>query len=407
MKNFCEFLGSSYTPFHAVENAEEILLEHGFSRLCEENPWTLREGGKYFAARGGALIAFRMGKGAMKIVASHTDSPCFKLKDAPNVKSEPFTRLNAEPYGGGIWYSFFDRPLRIAGRVVVREAGALVAKNFVSEETVLLPSLAIHMDRSVNEGFSPNLQTELPLYSAKGKEFLPDAVSYELYLVPDCAPFLSGAENELLSSPRLDDLTGVYASLLALLEGEGTCVCALLSSEEIGSRTRQGAGGNFLSSVLRRITLAQGLSEEEHGMALASSLLISLDNAHSVHPSHPEKCDPTNRAVMGGGVVIKSHAGGAYTTEALTSAAMRELFTRENVQWQSFYNRSDMRSGGTLGAISLSQACIPSVDLGIAQLAMHSAVETIARADLDELIKGLSAFYRCPLRVLSDRILLG
>ncbi len=397
MNGLGQFLKTSYTAYQAVENATAYLLSHGFTPLGEQAPWQLAEGGKYFVTRGGnSLIAFRYACGGAKIVASHTDSPALKLKENAALADKPFVKLNAEPYGGGLWYTFFDRPLKIAGRVVRERDGALVSQNYVSDFRCVLPSLAIHQQRDANEKFSPNLQTELPLFALGEAEFgarLQNAVSYDLFAVPDEEPFVSGANGEFFSSPRLDDLSGVYASLRAIAEGDGKglCLCACFNGEEIGSRVYGGAGANFLHATLARIAAAQGRADMDD--LLAASFLLSLDNAHSRHPNHPEKCDPTNRAVMGDGIVIKSHAGGAYTTDALTAAVAKTIFQAAGVKFQTFFNRSDMASGSTLGAISLTQASIPSVDIGIAQLAMHSAVETIAKSDYFELEKALFAFY--------------
>lgn len=393
---------TSLTAFHTVENAKNFLEEHGFCALDERSKWDLQEGGKYFATRNGSsLIAFTYHKnGNFKIIASHTDSPCFKLKESPEMKGA-FTRLNVETYGGGLYYTFFDRPLRLAGRVFAEENGKLVSKLYTSQETFVIPSLAIHMNREANKQFSPDPQTDLlPLYALGEAELNVPALARDLFVVPAEKPFVSGANKEFLSSPRLDNLTSACASLHAIsAETEGVCVAALFDNEEIGSRTRQGAGSDFLKNTLKRISIAQGKSEEEFMGSLSSSLLISLDNAHSVHPNRPEKCDPTNRAVLGGGIVVKAHANGAYTSDALTVAAIKKLFMNAGVKFQNFYNRSDMQSGSTLGCISFTQIGVPSVDLGLAQLAMHSAVETFAPADYEELKKGLSAFYRSGIKI--------
>ena len=404
MEQLLKFLETSLTAYHAVENAKSFLKENGFVSLDERESWNLKEGGKYFVTRNGSsLIAFTYRKtGNFKIVASHTDSPCFKLKEAPEMQGT-FTRLNVEAYGGGLYYTFFDRPLRLAGRIMQEENGKIVSSLYTSEETFVIPSLAIHMNREANKQFAPDPQTDLlPLY-ALGEGKLAPALARDLFVVPDQKPFVNGANGEFLSSPRLDNLTSVCASLEAIAkETSGVCVAALFDNEEIGSRTRQGAGSDFLKSTLKRISLAQGKTEEEFMGTLSSSLLLSLDNAHSLHPNHPEKCDPTNRAVMGGGIVVKSHANGAYTSDALTAAAIKKLFENAGVKYQNFYNRSDMQSGSTLGCISLSQVGVPSVDLGLAQLAMHSAVETFAQADYTELKKGLSAFYQSGVTILEN-----
>ena len=398
IEGLARFLGSSYTAYQAVEHAAEFLSGKGFERLLECENWRLEQGKKYFVTRGGALIAFLMNeRSCFKIVASHTDSPSLKLKEHAAWPDGPFTRLNVEPYGGGIFYSLLDRPLKIAGRVVKEKDGKLNAENFVSENTVVIPSLAIHMDRTVNEKFSPDAQKSLsPLYSLGVEEVegLEGAVAYDLFAAPAEQPFVSGKYGEFLSSPRIDNLTSVAGSLASLAEcedAEGISMAVCFNNEEVGSRTLEGAGSDFLRSVLSRIL--EGMPEGEREQVLLKSFLLSLDNAHSVHPNYPEKCDPTNRAVMGGGIILKSHAGGAYITDALSAAVVKRIFSRAGVKYQTFYNRSNMRSGGTLGPISIAQVPVRSADLGLAQLAMHSAVETFAHADYLELLKGLAAFY--------------
>lgn len=407
MKQLLKFLETSLTAYHAVENAKLYLEYKGFLALDEQKNWNLKEGGKYFVTRNGSsLIAFTFHKsGNFKIVASHTDSPCLKLKESPEMKGD-FTRLNVETYGGGLYYTFFDRPLRLAGRIVEEENGKLVTKLYASKETFVIPSVAIHMNREANKQFAPDPQTDLlPLYALGEAALNSQALARDLFVVPAEKPFVNGANGEFLSSPRLDNLTSVCASLDAISnKTNGVCVAALFDNEEIGSRTRQGAGSDFMKNILKRIALLQGKTEEQFMGTLSSSLLVSLDNAHSVHPNHPEKCDPTNRAVMGGGIVVKAHANGAYTSDALTSAAIKKLFQDAGVKYQNFYNRSDMQSGSTLGCISFSQVGVPSVDLGLAQLAMHSAVETFAPADYEELKKGLYAFYQSGISIQENGV---
>lgn len=416
MKDFLQFLETSYSAYQGVENAAAYLSSRGFEELNEDESWSLAPNGKYYVIRGGsALIAFTTGEGnKFRIVASHTDSPCLKLKENPVMRTERFYRLNVESYGGGIYYSFFDRPLRLAGRIVKREGDCLVVKNKVSDFNVVVPSLAIHMQRDVNTAFAPNPQTDLaPLLSLDKEEFenfTENAIAYDLYLACAEKPFESGMHGEFVCSPRIDNLTGVYSSLVSLAGSEsrnGICVAACLDNEEVGSRTLGGAGGDFLSRVLQRIALCRGLDREEYLRSLSSSFLLSLDNAHSLHPDRPEKCDPTNRVSMGGGVVIKGHADKAYTTDAVSAAVVKEIFEKANVKYQSFFNRSDMRSGSTLGSISLSQVSVPSADIGLAQLGMHSAVETLAAADYFELLKGLKAFYRSEIGLQKNKIFLS
>lgn len=411
MNGLMQFLSAAYTAYQAVDIARGMLLSNGFCELHEGDAWQLMPDGKYFVVRGGsALIAFTMGDAAQgfKIVASHTDSPALKLKEDPALSDEHYTRLNAEPYGGGLWYTFFDRPLRLAGRVVHEREGALLSENFVSGFCVTLPSLAIHLNRGANEGFAPQMQKDLPVLSLGKTDFsalIGAPLTYDLFAACAQPPYLWGAENELIASPRLDNLASVYASLTTLMGGsEGVCVAACLDNEEVGSRTRQGAGGDFLSAVLRRIALAQNMGEEELLRAYAKSFCISLDNAQGFHPNHGEKFDPKERAMLGKGVAIKGHAGGAYTTDALSSAVIKRVFANANAPLQVFYNRSDARSGSTLGAISLGQVCILTADIGLPQLAMHSAVESIACADYRALEAGLACFWKSSIRIENDRI---
>ena len=409
------FLGTSYTAYNAADNARAFLRAHGFCELDERAPWTLAPQGKYFVVRGGsAVIAFTGGDAAkgFKIVASHTDSPCLKLKENGELSDGTYTRLNTEPYGGGLWYTFFDRPLRLAGRTVYEEDGALVSRTFASDFTVSLPSLAIHLNRDANEKFAPNLQENLPLLTLGGKrlaELLGSPVSFDLFAACAEKPYFWGAENEFFSAPRLDNLASVFASIRTLAQGEatGVCVAACLDSEEIGSHTRAGAASDFLRAVLVRIAEAQGLTRAEYYAALAASFCISLDNAQGFHPNYAAKFDPSDRAYLGKGAALKAHANGAYATDALSAAVVRTVFGRAGAPLQTFYNRSDMRSGSTLGTISLGQAGILTADIGLPQLAMHSAVETIACADYAALEAGLSAFWKSDIRIDGDRAEIG
>lgn len=421
MQSLIEFLKNSLTAYQAVEETENYLKQNGFEKLAETEDFDLREGGKYYVVRNGSsLIAFTVGsldRFSFRMVASHTDSPALKLKENAAVLTGKYAKLNAETYGGGIWYSFFDRPLKIAGRVVSDANGVLKSRNVVSSYNVSIPSLAVHMNRGVNESFSVNAQTDLqPLYALSDSaapdflsEFRQDGeiASYDLYLTPADAPFSFGMNDEFLSSARIDNLTSARSSVEALTaraDGQGVCVAAMLDNEEAGSQTLQGAGGDFLENTLRRVAYALKFDDSEYYKALSASFLISLDNAHAMHPNHPEKCDPTNKTTLGGGVVIKSHANKAYTTDALSSAVIKTIFNKAGVKYQTFFNRSDMRSGGTLGAISLGHVGVMSADLGLAQLAMHSACECFAKNDYAELVNGLTAFYSSDIIVSEDGV---
>lgn len=418
-----EFLEKSYTAYHAVKNAADYLTANGFSELFEGEDWNVEEGGKYFVTRGGSsLIAFTVGaldNGLnFKIAASHADSPALKLKDNAVFISGAYEKLNAECYGGGIWYSFFDRPLKIAGRIVESENGVLRPRLAESDYFVTIPSLAVHQNRGVNDGFAVNAQTDLsPLYALTEQDG--DLVSslssapvatYDLYLVNAQKPYVFGRNGEFLASPRVDNLTSVFASIEAIsdvLAPGGVCVAAIFDNEEVGSRTLEGAGGDFMERTLRRLTSALRFDDDEYYKALHSSFLLSVDNAHALHPNHPEKCDPTNRPAAGGGVVIKFHADKAYTTDALSAAVIEEIFKNANVPFQKFYNRSDVRSGSTLGAISLSKVSLLSADIGIAQFAMHSACESFACADYASMRSGLRAFFASSIQANGDEITIG
>lgn len=414
MRELINYLSSSYTAYQATENAERYLNGLGFKKLEEREPWNIERGGKYFVVRGGSsIVAFKVGKGNyFKAVCSHTDSPALKLKENPDRPSEQFFILNTETYGGGIWYSFMDRPLKIAGRIVYKDGDEIVSENIVSDFFVTIPSLAIHMNGGVNEGYKFNPQVDLEPLAGIGKggiiERLTDKkpLSYDLYAVNGEEPFISGVNGEFISSPRIDNLTSVFSSLKALAasDGDGVSIACAFDNEEVGSSTYQGAGGDLLSRTVGRICSSLGLSPDEADTAISKSFAISLDNAHSVHPEHPEKCDPTNRPYMSGGVVIKNHANKAYTTDALSSALIKDIFDGAGVKYQTFYNRSDMRGGSTLGAISIGQISILTVDLGLAQLAMHSAMECFAGEDYLTLVKGLTAFYSSSLDIGEGKI---
>lgn len=405
------FLENSLTAYHAKDNIKEKLVENGFVPLSQTQDWEICEGGKYFVERAASLIAFTVGQldhFIYKIVATHVDSPALKLKENPERKTEGMVTLNVERYGGGLWYSFFDRPLKIAGQIVTRSEGKLQAKTATAPFLVSIPSQALHVNRNANDDFSVNLQTDTqPLYALStddDESFLQAAfageeiLSYDLFAVNAEPPYVFGKNGEFFASPRVDNLTSVCATLDSLLSANterGVCVAAFFNHEEIGSQTLQGAGGDFLEKTLKRIAFSLRFDDNEYDKALASSFFISVDNAHAVHPNHPEKSDPTNKTVLGGGIVVKSHAGGAYVTDALTSATVKSVFDNAGVPYQYFFNRSDAKSGSTLGVSALAKVGIYGVDIGIAQLAMHSACECFALRDYQALCDGLTAFYSC------------
>ncbi len=436
------FIDESVTVFHTVENMEKRLKEKGMRELKESEDWEISAGEGYYVKRNdSSLIAFRMPAGQPKgfhIVASHGDSPCFKLKAGEETRVEnSYVKLNVEPYGGMIYATWFDRCLSVGGRIVYRDGDKLVSRTVnVDEDLLVIPNLAIHLDREMNKNLSYNPQIDLqPLLSASfeeeegicgreeeekrgeksageekpGGSILTKKLATwagvdeksilgkDLFLYVRDKGRRGGADRELMISPRLDDLECVYASLegfLAAEPGEHISVCAVFDNEEVGSHTKQGAASTFLRDTLERIGEALGKTGSGYRRMLAQSFMISADNAHGLHPNHPEKSDPAVKPYLNRGIVIKFHGGQKYTTDGYSEAVMRELCEKAQVPCQSYANRSDIAGGSTLGNISAGQVSIPTVDIGLAQLAMHSAVESAGSMDVEYLIRALATFYR-------------
>ena len=407
------FIGDSPTAFHVCRNLAEKLKEEGFEELPEADLWELSPGGRYFVRRNGsALIAFRIPEGEWKgflMMAAHADSPSFKIKEHAAVPTAGmYTRLNVEKYGGMLCASWMDRPLSVAGRAAVRENGRIVTRLLnVDRDLLLIPHVAIHMDRSVNDGkkFDPNTDM-LPLFgdAAAAEKFdaliaetlgvaPEDVLATDLFLYPRTPGAVWGAEGEYLSSPRLDDLQCVFACTEGFLRAKsGPCapVLCVFDNEEVGSGTKQGAGSGFLQDVLTRA--AEGCGRDLR-RCLAGSFLVSADNAHALHPNHPEYADRNDRPEMNKGIVIKYNANQRYTTDAVSAAAFAELCRAAGVPTQRFTNRADLPGGSTLGNISTAHVSVDSVDIGLAQLAMHSAYETAGSKDTEYLIRAAEAFF--------------
>ena len=410
------FLTDSHSCYHAAERVTQELLANGYLSLWESHPWNLTEGGKYFVTRGDAsVIAFRIPRKAFRgfiISASHSDFPTFKVRENAEVLSAGNTvRLSVEPYGGVIMRSWLDRPLSVAGRVMVREDGRIVKKLvFVDRDLLVIPSVAIHMDREVNKGtpLKPNVDM-LPLFTS-GKEtgtfrrVVADSIGVseeeilatDLFLTPRMSATLVGANEEFISSPRLDDLQCVFGCLqgfLAAEESQSVPVFAVFHNEEVGSSTRQGADSTFLTDVLFRINRAMERSDEEYLTAVANSFLVSADNAQAIHPAHPEYADGTEAPVLNGGLVVKYHASQRYTTDAVSDAVFRQICADANVPVQRYSNRADLLGGSTLGNISTTHLSIHSVDIGLPQLAMHAACEVAGSRDTEYLVQAMTAYY--------------
>ena len=420
-KEMMEFIEKSPTAFQAVAHISESFEEAGFQRLEESKEFSLEKGRSYYLTRNGSsVIAFQVGsdlsEASFKVAASHCDCPAFKVKPNGVIASEHYVRLNTEVYGGALFAPWYDRPLSLAGRLVVKQENAIRTQLFdLKKDFAVIPSLAIHMNREANQGFASNPQSDLlPLVSERKdfdlRKYLAkeahidekDLLSYDLYLYPRQKGFFFGEKKEFLCSHHLDDLACAYTSLEAFLstkDEKGINVYVCFDNEEVGSLTRQGAASDFLSATLERIAGALGLN---YRSVLAHSMMLSCDNAHAAHPAHPEKDDPTNHCYMNQGIVIKYNANQSYTTDALSAAVFVSLLEEKKIPYQYFTNRSDLRGGGTLGNISNGQVSLLSLDIGMPQLAMHSPLETAGTKDVDYMIAGISAYYSAHLQLRSD-----
>ena len=347
------------------------------------------------------------------MVAAHSDSPCFKVKEEAELTAEShYLKWNTEKYGGMILSTWLDRPLSIAGRLVVRTGEGLQERLVqVDRDVAVIPNVAIHMNRDMNKGVEYNPQTDMAaLVGDIAKEgsftaLLAKEVGVQekqilgkdvfLYNRDKCK--LLGLEEEYICGPRLDDLECVYGGLEAMVSSESENYINMLlifDNEEVGSGTKQGADSTFLRDVLARVKEGLALSENSYRRMLADSFLISADNAHAVHPNHPEKADPKNRPYLNGGIVVKYHGGQKYATDAWSSAVMKDICEEAGVPWQTYENRSDIAGGSTLGNILMAQVSVNTVDIGLAQLAMHSACETAGARDIGYLVRALQVFYR-------------
>ena len=412
------FIKNNPTAFHVVEAIKDTLSNNGFQELIESSEWNLETGKSYFVSRNGSsIIAFKVGKEIGKfgfnIVSSHTDSPMFKIKEKSELHTgSKYTRLNTEGYGGMICSSWMDRPLSIAGRVILEENDGKIASKLVDlkRDLVLIPNVAIHMNREVNDKNALNKQIDMmPLFAAGSEEgsFIKlvaeelgvnenKILGSDLYLYSKTEPSIWGKDEEFISSGRLDDQQCVYSSMRALLESENNNtinVLACFDNEEVGSGTKQGADSTFLYDVLKRVSTALGMDENEYLRAIASSFMLSADNAHAVHPNHPEYTDAENCTYMNEGVVVKSHAGQKYTSDGMSIAIVKTLAKKAEVPLQYFSNRSDKAGGSTLGNIAMSHVSMNCADIGVPQLAMHSAYETAGIKDTYYMIQLMKQLY--------------
>lgn len=414
---FMKAMGASHSSYHAVAFVEKALKDAGFQTLDERKPYRLEAGKSYYVKRNdSSLIAFRIPESKpMKflVASAHSDSPTFRVKPNPDMEKKGLLALNVEGYGGMIMPSWLDRPLSIAGRVVVETEQGIESRLLdIDHDLCVIPNVAIHMNRDINSGYAYKQGVDtIPFFGNKGdvysnfadwvKESLHDdsvksVLSHDLYLYVRETPRLFGLEDEFLLSPRLDDLSSAFSVLDGFLSAEGEnaiAVYSLFDNEEVGSLTRQGANSTFLRETLSRI--AASLFDEKDSLSImaANGFHLSVDNAHANHPNHPELSDPTTDVRLGGGIVLKYNAAQHYTTDGYSAAVVKRICSLANLPYQEFTNRSDMRGGSTLGNISNSEISFASADIGIPQLAMHSAVETCAKFDVEAMATFTRAYF--------------
>jgi len=422
ISSFLSFIHKSPSAFHAVDEICRALDQNGFEKLNEMEQWVVQPGGKYYVTRNlSSVIAFTVpqcGMSHFQIVSSHSDSPMFKLKDVcEDVVCGKYLRLNTERYGGMIMSSWFDRPLSIAGRILVKDGGKMTTKLVdLDRDAAIIPNMPIHFNREVNDGYKFNAQTDmLPLYAQCGEkgrliQDIAEAAGVEADQIAGSDLFLYNRMpgthwDEYISCARIDDLECAWTSLQAFLsaKAEGHInVCAVFDNEEVGSSTKQGADSTFLTDVLSRAAACLGATDGQFRAAAAASFMVSADNAHAVHPNHPEKYDMGNRTFMNEGVVIKHNANQKYTTDGVSSAVFEAVCQKANVPVQHFANRSDVLGGSTLGNIANTHLSMNTVDIGLAQLAMHSAYETAGAKDIQYMIDALASFYTADIRFTAD-----
>ena len=417
VQELLSFIDGNPTAYHTTASVRNILLKEGFSELLESRRWQLEPGGSYFVCRNGSsILAFRMGEQpenySFNVAAAHTDSPCFRIKENAEIHmGRKYTKLNTEGYGGMICSTWMDRPLSVAGRVLIKENDAITSRLLtLDRDLLMIPSVAIHMNREVNDKASYNKQVDmLPLLGGAAEEgVLKKLVAAELQVAEEqilgSDLFLCirekaavwGCNEEFISSGRLDDQQCVFGILKGFLNAHcarSINVAAFFDNEEVGSGTKQGAASTFLSDTMTRIHEVLGLSREDYLVNLSNSFMISADNAHAVHPNHTEESDPVNRPVLNGGIVLKYNANQHYCTDGISSAMFRDLCAQADVPVQVFTNRSDKAGGSTLGNISNTKVALNTVDIGLPQLAMHSPYETAGAKDTDYLIKAATVFF--------------
>lgn len=406
MEEFIEFLNNSRSAYNAIDSIKEILNKENYIELKENEDFKVSKGNKYYVTRNdSSIIAFNVGSKldnpSLLLTASHSDCPSFYLKPKSTVYENGFLKLNTEFYGSPIYYSWLDKPLSISGRVIVKDNNEV--KSIVydyKKPFCIIPSLAIHMNREVNKDLCLNAQVDMmPLVSLENKDIKDilsedigkEVLSYDLYLYPLTSAYKWG-NDEFITSHHLDDLQCAYTCLKGFVNNfndDNLNVYVCFDNEEVGSDTRQGAESDFLKSVLVRVTESLNI---DYYKLIANGFMLSCDNAQGLHPNHPEMYDKENRVFLNKGIVIK-HSIGAYTSDGLSMGIIKDLFDKNNIPYQYFTNRSDKRGGHTLGNLAVTHASLLAVDIGLAQLAMHSCIETAGYKDVEIMIDGIKAFY--------------
>ena len=419
-KNLLSFIKNSPSCFHSIASIVKVLKREGFVKVNENENFNLLKNGKYYVTRNdSSLIAFKIGEEldsySFNIVASHSDSPSFKVKPICDLNTGHYHKLNVEAYGGMLCATWFDRPLSIAGRVIVRHGNKIESKlvNF-DRNIISLPSIPIHFNREANSGFNYNLAVDMvPTISQEKLSFkevlakevneeVDNIVNYDLFLYNRQEGYFWGNQEEFVSSSKLDDLQCAYTTLMGFVKSENkhnVSVYCCFDNEEVGSSTRQGANSTFLFDTLTRISTSLNVSLDDHYKALAKSFMVSSDNAHAVHPNHPELTDSLNTVYMNKGIVIKFNASQSYTSDAISSAIFASICKNVDVPTQIFTNKSNIRGGSTLGNISATHVSVMSVDIGLAQLAMHSAMETSGTLDNEYMVKAIKEYYESYLTI--------
>ncbi len=420
-----DFIQNSPSMFHTVATIRDYLDAEGFEYLPEQSKWRVTAGGSYYTVRNGSsIVAFKVGGNVsdnyhFQMAAAHSDSPTYKVKAVPELDGPAgYLRLNVEAYGGMIDNTWLDKPLGVAGRVLVSEDGKIASRLLdIEKDILLIPNLAIHMNHSINKGMEYNRQVDMcPLFSAGElpagafDEMIAQVLDVDadqilgkdLFLVNHQEPSIWGAADEFVSSPKLDDLQCAFAALKAFIASsndDDVSVYACFDNEEVGSNTKQGAMSTFLRDVLSRANSALGYGSEDLQAAIAKSMMLSCDNAHAVHPNHPEKADAANHPLLNHGIVVKEAANQKYTTDAYSRAVFAKICNDAGIPIQFFANRSDSAGGSTLGNLSNIQVSQHSVDIGLPQLAMHSSYETTGVKDTALGIAAIRAFFDANVQI--------